>query len=721
MVQKPCDAGLIVNFHREQTLGLKTMRFVQAAVEALEARGTSLHPYLVLDRPDDFTKSKIRSAAEHLARCDIMEVDFGNLGASRSAGIARCREEIVFFLDGDDFLSFNWFEGALNFFRNQGADGRRLIAHTQYFVGFDKQQFVRVGLDSRDPDFDPLSLAADWFFCNNLACHRAIFDDVPIEPYDHASGFGAEDWHWSCETIARGYAHVLIPDTSYFYRNKPAKFSLGATAELITRKSALFEPQLVNSLPVHRAKDDVPCDLPALEDAFFEEAERLVPFDFGLSYLRSIRSGAGNLHYFRPHVPALVGKTIRDYCAGWQNRACLEIIFADVERLPGGIAAIESVMRYLSAQDGSSEQPARLYILEGDPGSLFPTREIRVLWLEKLRAAGTTDAQIAKIVARPFIQNANVRVYNFISPRRRSLAASHALAKRHSMTSWQNVILEYGFDRFSNTAADIGEIEESGIPSRTIAIFEKTAREFCAETGASIWHSAYLERVFARTVVNGQPICLEDGSSKSHPVKVSSIDPLRELVFPQPQTAPAAQFRMVGGICVEFEGDLEALCGGFVYLVLGNCRPGVEMQMAMRQATAPQEPAIAVPALIVHRRERTGLYFRPDVPRMNAELAAGIFPADLLYCPVVGFDARTVLAAARAHPRSGRLRISALLHRGVLSGSSRGVMSIGHDTVVSCSDEDMNTLNRPRVVREIAERSNEDSLQLRQHEYSRPC
>ena len=201
-------ASLVVNFHREQRIGFKTIRFVQAVVERLRQSEIILNCCFVLDRPDSLTRSGIRRWADALAGSEVLEVDFGNLGAARSAGIAHTNEDIVFFLDGDDFVTFNWFARALRFFAEAGAEGDRLIAHTQYFVGFDREQFVRLGLDSRDGRFDPLALATDWYFCNNLACHRSVFDAVPIEPYDHAGGFGAEDWHWSCETIVSFYRRM---------------------------------------------------------------------------------------------------------------------------------------------------------------------------------------------------------------------------------------------------------------------------------------------------------------------------------------------------------------------------------------------------------------------------------------------------------------------------------------------------------------------------------
>jgi hypothetical protein len=669
-----------------------------------------LHPYLVLDRPDELTRSGIRNAAEATARATLIEVDFGNLGASRSAGIAHSQEEIVFFLDGDDFVSFNWFENALAFFREQGTGGYRLIAHTEFFVGFDKERFVRVGIDSRDRSFDPLSLAADWFFCNNLACHRAIFDDVPIEPYDHASGFGAEDWHWSCETIARGYAHVLIPDTSYYYRVKPAKFSLGAASEVIPRKSALFEPQFVNSLPEIRAEADRG-PLPILGESFFRQAERLVSFDYGISYLRSIRTKPGNLHYFRPAVPDLVGQLIREYCAGQQSSDFLEIVFADAERLPGGLDAIERVLGYLSSQRHAPGQPMRLYVLDGDPNVLQDARELRVIRPDRLRTAGVNEAQIAKLVTRPFIQNASVQVYNFISPRRRSLAPTHALAKRHSVTRWQNIILEYGFDRLSNTAAEFTEIVNSGIPSQTIAIFEKTAREFSAGTGHTIAHSSRLEHIFAPTGADGECSFPANGYSLDRLNAISSFHTSGDVNRSSSETKPAAQFRMLDTATVELVGDeLGSLSGKFIYLVLGQCRPSAEMLIAMREASARPVPTIAVPALIVWTRDRVSSYFRPDIGRMNAESAAGTFPTDLLHCPVLGFDTRTLMAASNNYPslqlKNDRLRISTLFRiyfRSQPSGQKARVVQIARNGLVSCTDEDMAVLGRPGIVREMAD------------------
>ena len=218
----------------------------------------------MLDRPDAATIEIADQRHSLLASCT--KVDFGNLGSAREAGLAKARNEWIAFLDGDDLISRNWLYDAYAY-AQASESPHDTIFHTELFVGFGAEVFFRRAMRSTDPEFDPLCLIADWFFCNNLFAHRSIFERCPIEPYDHENGLGAEDWHWSCQTLARGFARDYVPRTAYFYRMKPPSLSLGMTGGLVHKASRLYEPAIVRAMTAQRARGaaEDPRSLPAPE------------------------------------------------------------------------------------------------------------------------------------------------------------------------------------------------------------------------------------------------------------------------------------------------------------------------------------------------------------------------------------------------------------------------------------------------------------------------
>lgn len=230
--------GVVINGHREGQLLAHTLESLALARDYAAERGVAVDVHLTLDRADDATIAVADRYASMLASCE--QVSFGNLGASREAGLARAHNEWVAFLDGDDLISRNWLNDAFAYAQTVGRP-RDTIFHTELFIGFGAEVFFRRALRTSDPEFDPLCLIADWFFCNNLFAHRSVFERCPVEPYDHEKGLGAEDWHWSCQTTAAGFARDFVPRTTYFYRMKPAAESLGQTGGLLHKASRLFE------------------------------------------------------------------------------------------------------------------------------------------------------------------------------------------------------------------------------------------------------------------------------------------------------------------------------------------------------------------------------------------------------------------------------------------------------------------------------------------------
>ena len=236
--------GVVINGHREGVLLHSSLAALQHAAAYAAARGIVVDIHLVLDRPDEETRAVATAFQGALA--SLSEVDFGNLGDARKAGLCMARNDWISFLDGDDLTSQNWLYDAY-VAANACARPFDTVFHTELFVGFGSEVFFRRAMRTSDPEFDPLCLVADWFFCNNLFAHRSVFERCPIEPYDHANGFGAEDWHWSCQTIAAGFDRDFVPETAYFYRMKPPGESLGMTPGLMHKASRLFDRPFIEA------------------------------------------------------------------------------------------------------------------------------------------------------------------------------------------------------------------------------------------------------------------------------------------------------------------------------------------------------------------------------------------------------------------------------------------------------------------------------------------
>lgn len=235
--------SVIVNGHNEGALYLVSVRSVFAALRTLRNhRPIPAEIVLVGDALDAATE-RVFDAIELPA--DLRDVTLASvkvahrdLGLARNSGVARARGQWVAFLDGDDLMCESWLWRAL-------AEAERhppqAVLHAELFCGFQDEYFIRTQNESDDPGFDPFVLASDWQFCNDLLARRETFVALPFASSDHASGFGAEDWHRSCESIARGYVHRRVPETVYFYRRRRHLVSLGDRPNIIYKRTSLFD------------------------------------------------------------------------------------------------------------------------------------------------------------------------------------------------------------------------------------------------------------------------------------------------------------------------------------------------------------------------------------------------------------------------------------------------------------------------------------------------
>ena len=192
--------SFIINAHKERGVLVPALKSVLLAAKECKQANIETEIILVADKVDSVTKNIIQSWRQHIDFVDFVE--FGNLGLARNHALNLATKDYFCFLDGDDIWQKEW--PAKAYFFAQANDPLNTVFHTELFVSFGDHYEVRKQIQTTDPLFHPTHLAISWHFCNNLFAHRNVFERVPLMPYDHSKGFGSEDWHWSCETLAVG-------------------------------------------------------------------------------------------------------------------------------------------------------------------------------------------------------------------------------------------------------------------------------------------------------------------------------------------------------------------------------------------------------------------------------------------------------------------------------------------------------------------------------------
>lgn len=173
----------------------------------------------------------------------VIELSHGDVALSRNHAIQVSSSRYVTILDGDDYVSANWFVAAMQ--RLAAARGRAVI-HPQVVVTFGVATGYREQPDQSAIRLDASSLLVVNFWNVCVFAERNVFLETPyVSTRSRCGGYGYEDWHWNCETIAAGYQHLTAPETVYFERRKSAG-SLNRqhqSAGAVVRPSKLFRRQ----------------------------------------------------------------------------------------------------------------------------------------------------------------------------------------------------------------------------------------------------------------------------------------------------------------------------------------------------------------------------------------------------------------------------------------------------------------------------------------------
>lgn len=236
--------SVIVTFHREGILAHNTLISYAMSRDFFRAEGGEVEFVLVLDRADEATSHIVRSHPLLDGTEKVVDTNFGDLALARNAGIAEATADYIAVLDGDDLISRRYF---IDHFREAQKLGRNVVLHSEMVLSFGMYNAFNWQVDQDGEYFNRASLLTINPWISGAFAHRSVFESVPyVACHWSCTGFGFEDWHWNCETIANGIVHRLAWGAVYFYRRKwsGSLNEAGHQIKAVMPKSRLFSTSL---------------------------------------------------------------------------------------------------------------------------------------------------------------------------------------------------------------------------------------------------------------------------------------------------------------------------------------------------------------------------------------------------------------------------------------------------------------------------------------------
>ncbi len=266
-----------------------TMRGLERAIAHAASAGVSTHVMVVRDRADRETVDEVDrlvgfGTVGSAVEVTVLDVDHGDLGLARNAGIAATTAPLVCVLDADNLPSANWLLQAAHAL--QGA-AEPSIVHPQRLVTFGDRLDVCPYEPSDAAGFRPGVLG--WFNPWDAFCmaHRAVFEAHPYRELRPGSGFGPEDWAWNCDTVGAGIPHLVVAETTLYYHAK-GHGSLAAAhrGSLLPRNAVASDQDVARDELAFLSAPDAPEDPAPRSSAARRAAGRVV---------RAGRAAAGEL------------------------------------------------------------------------------------------------------------------------------------------------------------------------------------------------------------------------------------------------------------------------------------------------------------------------------------------------------------------------------------------------------------------------------------------
>ena len=212
------DLTLIVTAHSETLVCGPTMTSAAVAVEAAQGAGFSVQTVVALDNPTEATSEYFNQP--DFGHWEKWEISEGDPGRARNALVPQVSGRFVAFLDADDLFSENWLADGLGVLTEAEERGERIIAHPEVNLIFDGGSALNHNVGQDSPLFTPHFLYVRNCYDTLGLAPREAHLEVPYGNRDIANGLSREDWQFAIETMARGWKHVVVPDTIIFKRRR---------------------------------------------------------------------------------------------------------------------------------------------------------------------------------------------------------------------------------------------------------------------------------------------------------------------------------------------------------------------------------------------------------------------------------------------------------------------------------------------------------------------